>query len=514
VGEIIEGSKLKRDLKEEADVCIVGSGCGGATLAMRLAEAGWKVVLLERGGYYTAQAGDFDQREEHAFFRIDGGRGFHFSESASVVFLYGNCVGGASVHYWADTYRTPRDRLELWEREYGVEYHTYEELLPHFERIERDLSVTPAPDHLLNPLNRLLESALKDLGWEGHRVPQARTHCIASGYCMQGCAYDAKQSQLVTTIPRALRHNTLLYADTEALTLLKEDKRITGIKARFLDNRRTTLPTGFTLEVRAKIFVLALGGFETAPFLLRNGFGQSLPALGARLYANPSVMVFGLFPDRVNQHRGIPAGVGCMEFRLPRYDQKGEYREGGYMLMPNQLQPGTMAAALPGFGGEHDALMERFPYLGSVIAWIDDEDPGRIELKRGEVRWHYTIGKRDWRKIQDAMIKGALWLFTAGATRVYLGDAKGTILRSPEDLPLIRRLRFNPGEILLACPHPAGSAPMGRDPEHSVVDSHHRVYGTENLYIADPSVFPTAVSVDPSETIMAFSHRLADFLLA
>jgi choline dehydrogenase-like flavoprotein len=510
-GEIIEGYKEKSDREVEADLCVVGSGPGGSVVAYRVASSGKKVVLLERGGYYSAERGDFDQREDHMMGKIDGGDGLHYTEDGGVLLLYGNCVGGATVHYWADTYRTPKDRLELWEKEYGVEFHTEEELLPHFERIEKDLHVEPAPDHLLNGLNVRLERALKTLGWEGERVPQARLNCIGSGYCFQGCAYNAKRSALVTYIPMGIEKGVTLFSDTEAVSLLREGNRITALRASFL-SRRSGKPTGFHLTVKAKAFVIACGGFETPAFLLRNRFRH--PALGSRLFCNPTVMVHGLFPEKVNQYRGIPAGIGCTHFRLKKVSKSGKYLEGGYMLMPNQLQAGMFSAVLPGFGEEHNALMERFPYLGGTIAWIDDENPGSVWVdSRGVPRYSFPLGKEDRLKLWDAMVKGAIWLFTAGAEKVFLGDTSGTVLSSIEEVKkILEVIRFRPGEVTLAGPHPSSGTPMGKDPKRSVVDSRHRVYGVENLYIGDSSVFPTPVSVDPSETIMAFSHRLADFL--
>ena len=514
IDSLIEGHALTRDIQEECDVCIIGSGCGGATLALRLAEAGQRVVVLEQGGFYARERGELDQHEEHMLARIDGQRGLQTTYDGSLNLTYGNTVGGASVHYWADSYRTPADRLELWQRDYGMTDHTLEQLQPHFARIEVDHHVEPARDHMLNGLNQRLEAALPVLGWHGHRVPQARKDCVGSGHCMQGCSYDAKQSQLVTGIPRAAARGARIYSDARALSFDQNRGTIGSLRVAFL-SRRTQRPTGHHMTVRARRFVVAAGGFQTAPFLLRQGLGERLPALGARLYCNPCVMTHGVFPEPLTQWRNIPAAVGVDQFRLPRYDGKGTYVEGGYLLMPNQLHPMTMGLVLPGVGEYHHRLMQLFPRLGGAITWIDDEDPGSITLDRqGAVRWNFSVGPRDRLKCRDSMIKGAQWLFAAGATEVHLGDWSQTVLYGPDELAKIDAVHFEPGEVVLAGPHPAGSAPMGTRPDNSVVDSGHKVWGTDNLYIADPSVFPTAVSVDPSVTIMAFSHRLADLLLA
>ncbi|HYO64780.1 MAG TPA: NAD(P)-binding protein [Archangium sp.] len=90
------GREVQADVSESCDVCIIGSGCGGAALGARLAERGRSVVMLEQGGYYTRA--DFDQRETNMLAKVDGGRGLDTSTDLSVALTYGNNVGGASVH--------------------------------------------------------------------------------------------------------------------------------------------------------------------------------------------------------------------------------------------------------------------------------------------------------------------------------------------------------------------------------------------------------------------------------
>jgi choline dehydrogenase-like flavoprotein len=97
---------------------------------------------------------------------------------------------------------------------------------------------------------------------------------------------------------------------------------------------------------------------------------------------------------------------------------------------------------------------------------------------------------------------------------VFLPDPRGTAIAGEEDLAAVDRVPIGPGAMTFAAPHPAGACRMGRDPHSSVVSASGETHDVRGLYVADPSVFPTAVSVDPSETICAFSHALADGLLA
>jgi choline dehydrogenase-like flavoprotein len=512
--QVLEFNRVTTSMKETVDAVVIGTGCGGAVMAKELAKAGKTVLMLERGGFYLPQRGEFDQREDDMFARIDGGRGLDTTENGHAALTYGNNVGGASVHYWADTWRTPKDRLEKWAREHGVEGHSEEELRPFFERIEKALNAHPAHESRRNTMNQLFVAGAEKAGLEWEAVVQARDdRCINSGYCMQGCAYDGKQSQLVTHIPEALRNGARIFADCEVDRILVENGRAVGVAASFLD-RRSAKPSGHTLEVRAKVVIVAAGGFNSAPLLLRSAIPDPSGQLGKNLQFNPCAQLFGVFDRDVVMWRGIPAAVGTMEYRLHRFDQ-GRYVEGGYLLHPNQLPPATLAALLPGFGREHQKLMENAHRIGSCIAWIDDVNSGSVRLDgEGKPIWSWTLAGQDELTMRDALKKQALVMLHAGAKEIIVPDAKGTRLSDLNELSKLDSIDMRPGSMMFASPHPAGMCRMGKDPATSVVGANNEVHAVKGLYVCDPSVFPTAVSVDPSETIMAFSYLAAERMLA
>jgi choline dehydrogenase-like flavoprotein len=508
-GRIYEWKDLAGPRTVEADVCVIGSGCGGATIAHELAQRGRRVVILERGGYYPEATWDQDEINMNA--KLSADRSLRASADGGTLLLGGNNVGGASVHYWADSYRAPDDRLYLWQQRYGVTGHTPADLAPAWDALTESHNVHPAGEEFHNRMNQLLRAGAERLGWEGHPVPQARRGCVKSGHCMQGCNYRAKQSQLVTHIPKTLALGAELYADVQAEQLQFGNGDVSALRCRVV-HRPSNRPSDITLTVKAKVFVLAAGGYNSAPFLLRNKLKSKLPMLGRNFGMNPTAIVHGLYDEDIILWRNIPAAFGVEQFRLARFDEAGRYEEGGYLLMANQFQPGLLGSMMPLTGEPLGEWMSQMARIGGTIGWIDDppDELGEITLHRdGSTKVEYPYGPLTQAILKDLIRKSVQVQFAVGARKLLVAGSDALVLESLADVPKIESLRIRAGGLAMAAPHPSGGCIMGRTPKDSVTDSSHRVHGFDNLFVADSSVFPTPVSVDPSFTIMAFSHVAA-----
>ena len=101
----------------------------------------------------------------------------------------------------------------------------------------------------------------------------------------------------------------------------------------------------------------------------------------------------------------------------------------------------------------------------------------------------------------------------AGAKKVIIAGHQGITLDSMDELHKLDDLVIEAGGLFLASPHPGGACRMGKDPKTSVVDSNHKVHGLDNVFVADSSVFPTSSALDPSLTIMGFSHIAAKHII-
>jgi len=509
---ILEYSDVKKDHEETVDVVIIGSGCGGATVAKELSAHGYDVLMLERGGYYSAARGDFDQRSDNMLARINGDRGLETSKNAEIALMYGNCVGGASVHYWGDSWRTPVDRCEVY-ADMGIVHHDYSDLEPFFEKIEIDLNIHVHGKEYYNRMNQLFDKAASKLGWHVEGVPQARKGCTKSGHCYQGCSFNAKQSQLVTYIPEFIESGGTIFADCHVDKITRnKGGAANGVDAHFL-NRETGEPNGFKLRVNAKIVVLAAGGFSSPVIWLKSKLPDSHGLVGKNLLCNPNPYLYGLFDESIMLWENVPAATGTSDFRLPRYDENSNYIEGGYLLHPNQLQPDFIAVTLPGFGSKHSELMSKLPHIGGVVSWIDDEIGGQVSInEEGNTVYDYKVQGVDKLKIRDALKKQAQLLFAAGAKEIYVPDTIGTVIRSPEDIPLLEDIALSDGNFLFGAPHPSSTLQMNDDSTKGVINSKHEAHEIPNLFVADPSAFPRGPSVDPSMTIMAWSYVATHFI--
>lgn len=504
---IIQGSRRQGELRDRADVVVVGTGSGGATLADHLTTGGWDVVMVEKGGFFRAE--DFSQREEEALAAFNGRRGLDFTTDGAFQLNYAEAVGGSTVHYWGDSFRTPADRLARWQREAGLDWMTPETLAPHFDAIEADLGIHTAGERLFNDNNRLVRQGCEALGIHGEAVPTARVDCIGCGWTQFGCAYNRKTSQLITTIPRVSRAGGRVYCDARAEDIVLEGGRARGVTGTFLD-RHTREQRG-RFRVDAEVVVLAGGALGTAELLLRN---LSDDVVGRRFYMNPHYFVFADFGREIDNVAGIPCAYAVHGLREERRDERGRYAGGGYIMLCSHQSPGLTAGLMGDVGEAHLARMRAYRRTGSLMSVIDETNPGRVYLdEEGRRRvWHRVRGV-DALKAVDYLRNAARIFLAAGAREVFLPDVRGTTVRDEREVE--ERLGLHcvlPNAQIGGGSHFLGTAPMGTDPNDSFAGPTGEAHRVPGLFVADGSALPGSISVDPSLTIMAVARHIAEGL--
>ena len=199
---VIDGTSQVADVSLDADVCIIGTGAGGAVAAAVFARAGKSVVLVEEGGYYTSA--DFSARERDTEPRLYQEGMTRTTKDGGIAVLQGKAVGGTTVVNWTTSFRTPEDVVAHWQSRHSVGGFVYADLVPHYEAIERRLVIAKVGYETLNANNRTLYDGCKKLGWEVDTLRRNVFGCLQTGFCHLGCPVNAKRSMLVTMIPDAL----------------------------------------------------------------------------------------------------------------------------------------------------------------------------------------------------------------------------------------------------------------------------------------------------------------------
>ena len=333
---IVAGRTLRSDLQLTADLVVVGTGAGGAMVARQAAQAGLKVVALEEGAYSTPR--DFTQREDEMLPLLFQDAGARTTDDGAVTVLQGRGVGGSTVHNTNLCKRAPDAVLDGWQLD-GWRAHAR----PHYEVVERDLSVAPIDESRVNRNNAILRRGLEKLGWKGGILSHNRRGCVRSGFCELGCAFDAKENALKILVPEAVAAGATVYADTRAVRVLVEGGRAVGVQARALDANGRPGPT---VTVRAAV-CLSGSAVGSARLALASGLPDPSGRVGKGLRIHPGAAVAGVFDETIEGWTGIPQSYECTE-KLS-FDETPDNDDRTWII-PAFAHPVGIASAMPGFG--------------------------------------------------------------------------------------------------------------------------------------------------------------------
>jgi len=500
---ILDTATVDRDVSLTTDVCVIGSGAGGAVVAKELAERGRAVVVVEEGPYLVNR--DFTQREEEMLPRLYVEQGLRTSVDATVVIAQGCAVGGSTVPSSCVCMRTPRHILGHWTAEFSLPGIRFEDLVPFFERVEADAFVRPLRLEDVNANNLKLKNGAERLGFRTTLPAHNRIDCLGCGYCALGCTYDRKGDALTVHIPAASRHGALIIPDCRVERVAASDGRVTGVAGRFVGTRSGK---SFALDVRADTVVLAAGAIGSPALWLRSQLPNPYQQVGRNLHLHPQVAVGAVFDEDIGGWHGIPQSVIVDEFL--NLDRR---IEGGYLLLPFFAHPVTTASLLPGFGADYHRLMETYPRLALAVVMLHDRTAGRIELdSAGRVTLSYHLNDEDRSDLLDGMRRLADIQFASGARRVILPYNEIVELTQRGDYKPIDEHPFRANDPLLLSYHPQGTLRMGADPKRSVIDSRCEAHAVKRLFVADASIFPTSIAVPPQLSVMAFALRTAQHI--
>jgi choline dehydrogenase-like flavoprotein len=490
---VITGADHRGDTAIAADVVVVGSGAGGATIAAELAEAGFEVVVLEDGSYY--QTRDFTADTSAMTRKLYRGGGATMAiGTPPVLYQEGRAVGGSTVINGGMSWRTPDKVLARWDRELGLA-GIARDLEPYFERVERRIHVAPMDREAIGNDNLLLKRGADAKGWKVIGNLRNQAHCTGSNRCAFGCPTGAKQSALISYLPRAMHFGARIYADIHVDRITRRGRRATGVIG-------TVNGTGHQLTVHAKLVIAACGAIHTPALLARSGLRPASGQLGKNLAMHPNIKVVAIFDEDVTGWKGAHQAFQVREF----HDQ-------GLVFAAVNLPPSFLAMSFPHRGAALGELMQHYDHMVLAGMLCEDTTTGRVRMIGGRPQAFYQLADADAANLQRGTALLSELLFAAGARRILLPFHGAAELHGPDDARRRFAQPLSTRGLEVVTVHLMGTARMGGDPAGAVTDPFGQVHQADGLMIADASLFPTPIGVNPMETIMALATRAAGYVI-
>jgi choline dehydrogenase-like flavoprotein len=489
-GDQIDGDQLVR-----CDVVIVGSGAGGATMAAELASAGIDVVMLEEGGYHRTESFRPVYGQGLRTLYRDGGVGLALG-TPPVLFSEGRCVGGSTVVNGGMSFRTPEPVLQRWAREESVAAIGPADMERHFAAVERRLHVAHQDPETIGRDSELLKAGADARGWTIISNTRNQIHCAGSNNCVLGCPTGAKQSMLVTNVPRAITHGARLFADCRVTRITRRGLTATGVEGRFTGGARLT--------VRAGVVIVAGGAIQTPALLLRSGFRSRSRLLGRNLSLHPNAKLVALFDEEVRGWHGVHQAFQVREF-------SGD----GILITAVNIPPSLIAMGANEHGRALGELMAAYDRMVVAGCLVEDSTRGSVRHLPGlGTQVFYQINDEDAARVVRGVALTAELLFAAGAKRILSPLIGVPNLRGPDDVAALHSRPIPKRSMELFTVHLMGTARMSDDPARGVVSSYGEFHGAQGLFVTDASLFPGPIGVNPMETIVALAHRNAEWLVA
>ena len=507
---------------DAVDYAVVGIGSAGGVLLQRLAKAGFRVVGLEAGPFWdTERDWVSDENGSHKLYwndlRITGGEDpLAFGENNS-----GKGVGGGSVHWAAFTPRFHPSDFRVYSQDgVGADWPlSYEELLPYYELLEREMPVAgpayfpwghphgyPFGPHPLGGVGNVLVEGCTKLGigvvaggpvaiLSGSRGK--RPHCIYRGFCIQGCKVGAKASTLITHVPEAVEYGAEIRDRSMVFRISMQDRRrVNGVhyydehgKEHF-QRAKAVIVSGYAIETPRLLLNSACPGHE-------HGLANSSDTVGRYLMAQAGNVILGRFDNLIRMYKAPPAHALSEDFY--ETDPKRGFARGFAIQtvgpLPIAFAKQMMKAKGAWGWGMRRVMMDynhwaALGLLGEILPWADN----RVQLAEEKDQFGIPVARVTF-SLHDNDKK----MIEFGKRTVM------EVMRAAGAEEVVQESRYA---------HLVGAARMGTDPSSSVVDKYGRTHDVNNLFVCDGSILPTQGSANPGLTIQSLAARTADYLIS
>ncbi|HEX6622188.1 MAG TPA: GMC family oxidoreductase [Pyrinomonadaceae bacterium] len=507
-GKIVEGRNLNpmQDWTLMPDFCVVGSGAAGGVCALKLAEAGFDVIVLEEGPNIPKVDGKapgqkramLNEREAEMYKLLYQEGGTRLTKNGGVKVMQGRCLGGGTAVNWSACLPPRLETLDEWQKR-GLPF-TRQNLDKYLREVVNYLPIVRNDKY--NTSARKFIEGCDHLGIPHDNLPNNTHNCRECGSCGVGCPYDRKMSGFVKWLPDAIAKGATVYTDTKVDKLVGTADRVTEVHSHFIDGKNR--PTGGTLVVKpTKGVVLAAGSIGTPGLLLRSKLDAG-KRVGRWTHIHPVTITIGKYPEKTLPAYGVPDNMWSPKFAAGPT---------GYLVETGSFFPVLSASATLQHGPElHRILGDYYPHGAISYAHhttgFDDKEPyGTVALDdNGDPELDYVIPKANIKPMQESLEVMCRIHLAAGATSVYVMRNPPLEVRSEADFAEIRKINFAEAQrSTIFTVHVMGGCQMHKDDARRAVNNDFTFRGKKNLWVLDASIFPTALGANPQVTIYALA---------
>ncbi|WFD19877.1 hypothetical protein MCAP1_002117 [Malassezia caprae] len=514
----------------EADVVIVGSGCGGAVVAAYLAERGLRVIVVDKGLYVRPD--EMPMTQDFAMEQMFERLGFVPTANLSLAVLAGSGWGGGSTINWSATLEPRHYVRHTWAKQYGVPYFSSSLFAQDLRACAQRMGTTDKVQH--NKANSLLLLGGQRSGQPVATVPQNNGHMLHyCGQCHFGCPSGHKQSTIMTWLADAAQHNAQFLVHCDIDRVLVERGRATGVVGNVRGQRVIIKGT--------KAVTVSAGSINTPAILLRTPELKVNRQIGEHLHLHPVAFVHGFYEQPIDPWEGPILSTVSNAAEL--VDPSGW----GAKIEIMVSAPSLFCALLPFDNAlQHKKMASRYRYGFTIIVIVRDRDGGRVKLdKYGRALMEYTLSKFDEKSMLAGVLRATEIHASAGASMITTSQFNApwyeAPLAGPSEHPVvpetwmagshtfetvppqrslteprfvafqrqIEKIGFQTLRAAIGSAHQMSSCRMGANPSTSACDTLGRVRGVKGLWVADGSSLPESSGVNPMLTILGTARGIA-----